>query len=282
MSGSQDHDRKRNGGKGHASPRWFEPIFDKRYPELFGPIEGDSEGEAREIVDLLSPPPGAVIADIGCGRGRHAVPLARMGYRVVGVDYSEKMLLMGRARAEREGVEVEWVREDMRTFRRPDSLDFAVSLFSSFGFFSDEENQTVLENIGASLKDRGTLLLDLRNVAKGFSRPSDNEQVLQVPAGLLRMKVRYDRVLGRARAEHVLMRRDGIRISSIFDVRIYNRRELEIMLRIAGMQVRGVYGSLSGAALTRSSNRMVVVADKMQPDPPFSDRLKNSKGGSEL
>lgn len=76
------------------------------------------------------------------------------------------------------------------------------------------------------------------------------------------MTVRYDRASGRARAEHVLERGDGIRISSIFDVRVYNRRELEVMLRIAGMRVRGIYGSLSGAPLTRTSDRMVVVADK--------------------
>lgn len=245
-----------------ARPRGFEPIFDKRYPELFGPLEGDSETEVREIVGLLSPAAGAVVADIGCGRGRHAVPLARMGFRVVGVDYSEKMLLLGKALAEREGIEVEWVRQDMRSFRRPGTLDIALSLFSSFGFFSDEENQAVLDNIGISLKDRGILLLDLRNAAKGFARPGDGEQVLRVPNGLLRMTVRFDRMTGRARAEHVLTRRDGIRISSVFDVRVYNRRELEVMLRIAGMRVRGIYGSLSGAPLTRTSDRMVVIADK--------------------
>lgn len=150
-----------------ARSRWFEPIFDKRYPELFGPIEGDSETEAREIVDLLSPLPGAFIADIGCGRGRHAVPLARMGFRVVGIDPSEKMLLMGKERAERERVEVEWVREDMRSFRRPGTLDFALSLFSSFGFFGDEESQVVLDNIGVSLKQGGACCSTCATPPKG-------------------------------------------------------------------------------------------------------------------
>lgn len=262
MPGNDGNGAGRDGAGVLDRPRGFEPIFDKRYPELFGTIEGGSETEAGEIVGLLSASPGAVIADIGCGRGRHAVPLARRGFRVVGVDYSEKMLSMGRARARKEGVDVEWVREDMRTFRRPEALDFALSLFSSFGFFSDEENQSVLDNIGASLKRGGALLLDLRNSAKEFARPGDSERLLQVPAGLLRMTVRYDRILGRARAEHILTRRDGIRISSIFDVRVYNRRELGVMLRIAGMRVREVFGSLSGALLTRNSDRMVVVADK--------------------
>ncbi|GAB4244724.1 MAG: class I SAM-dependent methyltransferase [Deltaproteobacteria bacterium] len=262
---SRDHDNGgREDGRGALSrPRWFEPIFDKRYPELFGPIEGDAGQEVREIVRLLSPPPGASVLDLACGRGRHAIPLAHMGFRVTGVDYSEKMLLIGKARAEREGVDVEWGREDMRTFRREGAYDLCLSLFSSFGFFSDAENQRVLDNIGASLKDPGTLLLDLRNAAKGFNHPEDSEKTLSVSAGHLRMSVRYDRATGRARAEHVLTRDDGIRISSTFEMRIYTKGELDSMLRGAGFRVKGFYGSLAGAPLTRISERMVVVADKV-------------------
>lgn len=262
MPRNRDKDAKGDGCGDLGRRLWFEPIFDKRYPELFGPIEGDAGQEVQEILGLLSPPAGASVVDLACGRGRHAIPLAHAGFRVTGVDYSEKMLLMGKSKAEREGVSVEWVREDMRTFRRPGSYDLFLSLFTSFGFFSDMENQRVLENIGASLKKSGTLLLDLRNASKGFARPEDSEKTLPVSSGLLRMSVRYDREMGRARAEHVLTRRDGIRISSVFDVRIYTKEELGIMLRNAGMRVRGFFGSLAGAPLTRISERMVVVAEK--------------------
>ncbi len=264
MTKGRDNDAKTDGREGTARACWFEPIFDKRYPELFGPIEGDAGQEVREIVRFLSPPAGASVLDLACGRGRHAIPLARLGFRVTGVDYSEKMLLIGKARAAREGVEVEWGREDMRTFRRERGYDLCLSLFSSFGFFSDAENQRVLNNLGASLKDSGTLLLDLRNAAKGFGRPEDSEKTLPVSAGLLRMSVRYDHATGRARAEHVLTRDDGIRISSTFEMRIYTKRELDSMLRGAGLRVKGFYGSLAGAPLTRLSDRMVVVADKLQ------------------
>jgi len=258
---NNDKVAKRSGSGDPGESRWFEPIFDKRYPELFGPIEGDAGEEVREIIGLLSPPAGASVLDLACGRGRHAIPLARLGFRVTGVDSSEKMLMMGKAQAERDGVHVGWVRDDMRTFCRPGSYDICLCLFTSFGYFSDPENQGVLENIGASLKKSGTLLLDLRNAAKEFARPEDSEKTLPVSSGLLRMSVRYDREMGRARAEHVLTRRDGIRISSVFDVRIYTKEELGAMLRNAGMQVKGFFGSLSGAPLTRLSDRMVVVAE---------------------
>lgn len=241
---------------------WYETIFDERYPALFGPLESDPEEEVARIIALLPIPPGAAVLDLGCGRGRHAIPLSRRGYRVTGVDLSGKMLGLACELAERSGADVEWVREDMREFVRPGAFDACVSLFTSFGYFGDEENQRVLENVARSLKAGGALLLDLRNAQKGLAGEEDVETALTVPSGRLRMRVRFDRATGRARAEHELTRPDGIRISSAFDVRIYSEEELDRMLRKAGMRIRVVHGSLDGAPFTPGSERMVVIAAK--------------------
>ncbi|MBI5419535.1 MAG: methyltransferase domain-containing protein [Deltaproteobacteria bacterium] len=241
---------------------WFETIFDERYPELFGPLEGDAETEVEEILALLPLPPGSAIEDLGCGRGRHAIPMARRGHKVTGVDISENMLRLARCRAEKEGVQVEWVREDMRTFCRPRAFNLCLSLFTSFGYFSDEENRKVLDNVAKSLKEGGALLLDLRNAGKGLSRLEDGDKTMEVPTGNLRMSVRFDPRTMRARAEHTLVRPDGIRISSTFDVRIYSMEELREMLLKAGMRVKDFYGSLSGDPFDDESSRMVVHAVK--------------------
>src|SRR3989304_974130 len=98
---------------------WFETIFDERYPELFGPLEGSAGREGGGIVGPLAVPPGPAVEDLGCGRGRPPIPLARRGYVVTGVDLSDKMLGIARARALREGVSVDWLREGLRGFGRP-------------------------------------------------------------------------------------------------------------------------------------------------------------------
>lgn len=241
---------------------WYETIFDERYPDLFGPLEQDPEEEVARIVDLLPIPPGALVVDLGCGRGRHAIPLSRRGYRVTGVDISEKMLRLARERAERERLPVEWVREDMREFVRPGRYDACLSLFTSFGFFGDEENAKVLRNAARSLKEGGSLLLDLRNAQKGLAGEEDHEQTVTVPSGKLRLRVRFDRSTGRAHAEHELIRPDGIRISSRFDVRIYSEEELAGMIEAAGMRIRSIHGSLEGGPFTRGAERMVVIANR--------------------
>jgi SAM-dependent methyltransferase len=183
------------------------------------------------------------------------------------------MLRMACSRAEREGVRVEWVKEDMRTFCRRDAFDLAVSLFTSFGYFSDAENQKVLDNIARSLKEGGRLLLDLRNAGKGLSRLEDMDKTIEVPSGTLRMSVRFDMRNLRARAEHTLTRPDGIRISSAFDVRVYSMEELREMIRKAGMDVIDFYGSLSGAPFTDESARMVALAVRAASLRPGSEQV---------
>jgi hypothetical protein len=159
----------------------------------------------------------------------------------------------------------------MRKFVRRGAFDACLSLFTSFGFFNDEENEMVIGNVSKSLKEGGTLLLDLRNAQKGLAGEEDAETTVAVPSGRLRLRVRFDRTARRARAEHELTRPDGIRISSAFDVRIYSEEELTGMLCRSGMRVTAVHGSLDGAPFTPGAERMVVIAKRLQqivPRPP--------------
>lgn len=48
--------------------------------------------EGPIVVRLMGEPRGLRVADIGCGTGRHSLPLARAGNQVTGVDFSTRML----------------------------------------------------------------------------------------------------------------------------------------------------------------------------------------------
>ena len=58
--------------------------------------------------------PGRVL-DLGCGEGRNAVWLARQGWSVTAVDFSDVGLDKGRRLADAHAVTVEWVLADVRT-----------------------------------------------------------------------------------------------------------------------------------------------------------------------
>jgi len=75
--------------------RYFQAAAGTYDDEVF---TGATEDEVRELSALLELRPGQRLLDLGCGTGRHAVPLAGRGLAVTGVDLSPAML-HGRAPA---------------------------------------------------------------------------------------------------------------------------------------------------------------------------------------
>ena len=105
---------------------------------------------------------GSAVIDLGCGPGRHSLEMARRGYEVVGVDRTSPFLEDAAGRARKENLNIEFLLEDIRSFVWPGGFDLAISLFTSFGYFEDnEDNQQVLENSFKSLKDGGLLVPEM-------------------------------------------------------------------------------------------------------------------------
>lgn len=91
----------------------WQAFFDEHAPRYMeNPFTGNTRAEVEFLIDLFGLPPDGTILDIGCGTGRHAIALAKKGYKVTGVDLSEGMLAQARAASEGEGVSVEWVHAD--------------------------------------------------------------------------------------------------------------------------------------------------------------------------
>ena len=92
------------------------------------------------------------ILDLACGHGRHANRLARLGYFVTGIDRSQDFLDIAIEDAKRQKAAVTYLCNDVRKYMVVKEYDRVIHLFSSFGYFTDAENEEVLKNITASLK----------------------------------------------------------------------------------------------------------------------------------
>jgi len=72
-------------------------VFGRVYAEQYDLLYGDKNYEAEcdlleEVFRRYGQGPVKTILDLGCGTGNHAIPLARRGYQVTGVDRSPDML----------------------------------------------------------------------------------------------------------------------------------------------------------------------------------------------
>ncbi|MGQ9731901.1 MAG: SAM-dependent methyltransferase, partial [Candidatus Zipacnadales bacterium] len=114
---------------------WYENYFDEIYLCSYGWRLDRAPAETETILRLLDLPSGASILDLGCGQGRHVVELARRGYQVTGLDLSRVLLQKAQELAQKMGVGVELVEEDMR--RIPETwaarFDGIINVFTTWG-----------------------------------------------------------------------------------------------------------------------------------------------------
>lgn len=78
----------------------------------FGQIAKHSEKGADELVSRLNIQPGNKVLDVACGTGNLAIPAARRGAKVTGIDIASNLLAQARQRAAAEGLDV---KGDVRT-----------------------------------------------------------------------------------------------------------------------------------------------------------------------
>jgi len=119
--------------------------------------------------------------DLACGEGRHAVWLAKRGWQVTAVDFSDVAIGKARARAEREGVEIDFRTVDLLDFE-PEENTFGLVLVLFLQLPADER-RLVLGRAARALAPGGTFLLvghDLANLTEGTGGPSD-PAVLSTP-----------------------------------------------------------------------------------------------------
>jgi len=109
--------------------------YDEWYQTTAGRFVDRIEKEA--IFSYLEPHAGMSVLDIGCGTGNYSLALAREGLKVTGVDISPAMLASARAKAEAEGLAVEFLQADAGQLPFPDNCFDGVLSVSALEFLPD-------------------------------------------------------------------------------------------------------------------------------------------------
>src|SRR5208283_2586791 len=221
---------------------------------------------------------GDPILELGCGTGRITLAIAEAGYRVVGLDISEKMLehaVEKRAGLRREARErVHLVQGDMTKFDLGEKFRTVVIPFRPFQHLLETEQQmSCLNSVHKHLAPNGRIIVDFFQ--------TDPERMHDPRFLTESALIEYDLPGGRhvALAEHVaafhraLQRND---VEMIFDVkhpdgkqerlvmawtlRYFFRYEVEHLLARCGFRLEATYGNFDGSPLGDNSPEMVFVA----------------------
>jgi SAM-dependent methyltransferase len=247
---------------------WFEDWFNSPLYEKLYADRNDKEADllANLIEKELPVNRYPKILDLGCGRGRHSITLARRGYHVTGIDLSTQAIKKAREKVSQYGLDnLTFHIGDMRE-PLPFQFDAVLNLFTSFGYFlNDSVNAKVLSSVNKMLQMDGILLIDYLNAHYVEINLVPNEsgsysgvtyQVERfIKNGMVFKKIRFS---------------DGDLTEPIEyqeRVKLYDLDWFKKHLNEAGFSLEKTYGDYTGNQFNKSeSNRLLMIARKTASD----------------
>lgn len=188
--------------------------------------------EVAFLLELLALPPGARLLDVGCGPGRHAVPLARAGLNVVGVDVSRRFLELAAEAARGARVKASFFEVDARRMPFDDEFDAVISLCQGGFGLMGRDDALVLKRMAEAARPGATVVLTAFS-ALHEARHARPEAHLDVDEGLVHERTT---IVDETGVEHEVDLWTGV----------YTPRELRLLAIGCGLVPEHVWGVAPG------------------------------------
>jgi len=209
------------------------------------------------VVDFLAELAGdGDVLELGIGTGRVALPLARRGVRVRGIDLSEAMV--ARLRAKPGGEEIDVAIGDFATTRVEGTFSLAYLVFNTINNLTTQAAQVAcFQNVAAHLEPGGSFVIEVG--VPGLQRlpPGETFQAFDVSATHLGLD-EYD-VVSQGLISHHYSLVDGAWEAASIPFRYVWPSELDLMARLAGMKLRDRFGDWNREPFTSESRKHVSV-----------------------
>ena len=203
------------------------------------------------VVDFLLPIAGDGALELAVGTGRIAVPLAARGVRVAGIDLSPDMVAELRSKTDSIPVEI----GDMATTRVDGTFSLAYLVFNSINNVTTQEGQVAtFANAAAHLVPGGRFVVE---VGVPNTRPLEVFDLSDTHVGVDELDFAAQRLVSH---HFSLVDGEWRRLSVPF--RSVSPAELDLMARLAGMELRERWADWDRSEFTAESTRHVSVWEK--------------------
>ncbi|MBN2544119.1 class I SAM-dependent methyltransferase [bacterium] len=206
----------------------------------------------RKLVDFIEyvcdlRPPSRIL-DLGCGAGDQAKLFAKKGYVITGIDIAPSLIEFAKKQFIDEGLNGEFIAGDMREIDYDSDFDACLILSGTFGFFSNKENQILLNSVAKALTAGGKVfIMFLSSQRDKAHRRSWSKTDLGWELG----ETWYDSDTYRYCSRIIIIRRDGVIIKPSYEsgyhaneaIRCYSVQELTGMFSKAGLKYLSSYSN---------------------------------------
>ncbi len=211
------------------------------------------------------------VLEVCSGTGRLTIPLKKAGLDITGLDLSDSMLEMARAKASAENLDLTFIRGDMRNFELNNKYDIIFIPFNSLQDISTVEDvESTLGCVRKHLAPGGLFLFDVfnpsihlmvereREFTEAFNfSTSDGKRIV------VREKCRYhaSTQINKVRWYFDI---EGVESVEEFGMRCYYPLELEVLLKHNGFRVLHRFGSFDEEPFGEESKKQIFVCSVLE------------------
>ena len=215
--------------------------------------------------DLASQADGTIL-ELACGTGRLAIPLARAGFTVAGMDASRAMLDEARRKSQTEELEIQWVSGDIRDFDL--CRLFGLILIPSNSIchiLSRPDFEATVACVKRHLHPEGRFVVDAFVPAPELLIDKGNDRLpygeYETPEGRVVLTHSYqydwDTQIKRIMTYHASA--DGHEKTGTLDMRMYYPQELDALLEYNGLRILHKYGGVDRRPFVRDTGQQLIV-----------------------
>ena len=205
------------------------------------------------------------VIDLGCGTGSIALPLAKEGYDVIGVDLSPEMLTEADHKAMEEGVSVRFACQDMTELELGEEADCILSLCDSMNYLTEDgQLEDAFKSIAQHMKQESLFLFDLNTEYKFKDVLGQNVfgSAEEHAAYIWENDYDEEEKINEYYVSFFIENEDGLyeRIEEFHYERAYSMEEIKEGLQAAGMELVSVTDGYSFDAPHAESERLLFAA----------------------
>ncbi len=243
---------------------WYEHFFHGLPQEAWKAAQTDDQTQLdlEWLVETLEFGPNDRLLDVFCGYGRHALPLARMGCSVTGVDLSAESIAELQATAQRDALPVDAICADFLTASLTGSFAAGYCLGNSFSFFPRPTMLAFLKRIARLLEPGGRFLAHTGMIAESVLPDYQERNWLPIADDFFfLMENEYDPLESRIDS-HLTYLRQGQTETRLARHYLYTVGDLRTLFYEAGFTRPTCYGDTDGRAYELGDADLWLLAER--------------------
>ena len=240
--------------------------FARYYDSLTANIDYKKRaGYFHEIIKRYKNTEGTILLDLACGTGSISEEMAKIGYDVIGVDYSDEMLGIALDKKFDSGLNIQYLCQDMRKLDLYGSMDITICALDSINHLNSlADVKKVFKNVALFSEPQGLFIFDINTLYKHrnilanntFTYETDNvfcvwENTLVEDTDEVKMNLEFFEL-----EENGLY----LRTSDSFSEKAYSEESIEELLRECGFELLAKFGDDSFSPPACNSQRIVYAA----------------------